>query len=61
MSTFLLEQIIINRTLIFRRFKLISHYDSNPFDTLHSFNLINEIVYKSHKEGYICNVVCYFN
>jgi hypothetical protein len=47
MSTFSLEQIILNRTLIFRRFKLISHHDSNPFESLQSFTFGTEIVYKS--------------
>jgi hypothetical protein len=58
-STSSLEQIIMNRTLIFRRFKLISHHVSNQFDKLQSFTVGTEIVYKCDKEGFICNTVCY--
>jgi hypothetical protein len=61
MCTFPLEQIIINRNLIFRRFKFISHHDSNPVETLKSFIIVIEIVYKCDKEGFICNVVRYLN
>jgi hypothetical protein len=46
MSTFSLEQIIINTKHIFRRIKIISLHYSNPFDPLESFTLGTQIIYK---------------
>jgi hypothetical protein len=61
MSTFSLEQVIIYGTVIFRRFKFISHHDLNPFHTLQSFIIVTEIVYRCDKEGFICYVVSHLH
>jgi hypothetical protein len=61
MRTFSLEQIIITRIRLFCRFKFLSHHESNPFETLQSFIFRIEIVYKCHKQGFICNIVCYLH
>jgi hypothetical protein len=61
MSTFTLEHIKINRKFIFRRFKLISQDDSNPFHTLQSFTFGTELTYKCVNKSFICNVVCHLH
>jgi hypothetical protein len=45
-GNFSLEQLIIIRTVIFCRFKLIPHHDLNRHASLQSFTLGNEILYK---------------
>jgi hypothetical protein len=61
MRTFLLEQIIINTIHLFRRFKILWHHETNPFETLQSFIFRIEIIHKCDKEGFICNIVCYLH